>query len=243
MRPVPFVFLVLILLSPSLLTSCQGPKVTVVVNRLNPGMLKGKTIGVEGMLITASNWPGEDIDAPVLSKAEEALQHSLKGARVCLLSDAGMSHESLPTGKASATSSPVIRPEQADYIFRIMLRSDSNKQRINHWQPIGYSSRLRSVRDPRWNAFGGWAGFNEAGFDRKVTTRTLKADYILSDAHTYKLVWRAEAVTSDKYVSFDTSIPRDVTSDVETKVPLRPLWISMNATAVHAIKHPGSKAR
>lgn len=233
MRHACFLFSLLSLL----LSSCEGPRVTVVVDRLKPGMLQGKTVGIEGMLITASNWPGEDIDAPVLSKAEEALQHRLKGARVCFLSEAGIGPESPPAGKASDASFSKIRPDQADYIFRIMLRSDSNKQIINRWYGIGYSTRIRSWRSSGWNGFGGSAGFTGANYARKVTKRTLKADYILSDAHTYKLVWRAEAVSSDIYVSFDTSVPPDVASDVEAKVPLRPLWISMNSTAMHALKN------
>ena len=212
MRSAHFVFWVLALLPLSLLTSCQGPKVTVVVNRLKPGMLKGKTVG---------------LDTPILSKAEKVLQRGLKGARVCLLNEVGSGHE---IAAKSALKAP-------DYIFRIMLRADSISH-VPSQRTAVVTSRLTSFRDPGFYAFGGWKGPNDFSFPmREVTKRTLKADYILSDARTYKLIWRAEAVTSAKYVELAGSgTSYRTASVVEAEVPLEPLWVSMNTAAVRTIK-------
>jgi hypothetical protein len=231
MRSAHFIFWVLPLLPLSLLTSCQGPKVTVVVNRLKPGMLKGKTVGLEGMVITAANWPGQDIDTPILSKAEKVLQRGLKGARVCLLNEAGSVHES------AAKSSSKTASKEPDYIFRIMLRADSVSHVPSQRMAVG-SGRLTSYRDPGFHAFGGWSRSNDYSFPlREVTKRTLKADYILSDARTYKLIWRAEAVTSAKYVELAGSgTSYRTASVVEAEVPLEPLWVSMNTAAVRTIR-------
>ena len=179
------------------------------------------------MVITAANWPGQDIDTPILSKAEKVLQRGLKGARVCLLNEVGSGHE---IAAKSALKAP-------DYIFRIMLRADSISH-VPSQRTAVVTSRLTSFRDPGFYAFGGWKGPNDFSFPmREVTKRTLKADYILSDARTYKLIWRAEAVTSAKYVELAGSgTSYRTASVVEAEVPLEPLWVSMNTAAVRTIK-------
>jgi len=231
MRSTHFVFWVLPFLALSLLSSCQGTKVTVVVNRLQPEMLKGKTVGVEGMVITAANWPGQDIDIPILYKAEKVLERGLKGTRVCLLSEAGSGHESAAKSSSKTTS------KEPDYIFRIMLRADYISHVPSQRTSVG-AGRLRSLRDPGFNAFGGWKGPNDFSFPmREVTKRTLKADYILSDARTCKLIWRAEAVSSATYVELAGSgTSYRTVSVVEAEVPLEPLWVSMNTAAVRTIR-------
>ena len=230
MRSTHFVFWVLPFLALSLLSSCQGTKVTVVVNRLQPEMLKGKTVGVEGMVITAANWPGQDIDTPILFKAERVLQRGLKGARVCLLSEAGRSPES------AAQSSSQTPSKEPDYIFRIMLRADS----FSHFSSQGAGAgnrRWTSFRDPGFRVFGGWSRSNYSFPSREVTKRTLIADYILSDARTYKLIWRAEAVASATHVELAGSgASYRSPSEMEAEVPLEPLWVSMNTAAVRTIR-------
>ena len=231
MRTAHFVCWVLPLLPLCLFTSCQGPQVTVVVNRLKSEKLKGKTVGVEGMVITAANWPGKDIDTPILYNAEKVLQRGLKGARVCLLSEAGRSHEN-----AAQYSSQTLSKEP-DYIFRIMLRADSVSH-IPSQRPTILTGRLTSFRDPGFRAFGGWSRSSDSSFSRReVTKRTLIADYILSDARTYKLIWRAEAVASGTYVELGGSGTTYRTADeVEAEVPLEPLWVSMNTAAVRTLR-------
>jgi len=231
MKSAHFVFWVLSLLLPCVLTSCQGPEVTVVVNRLKPGMLKGKTVGVEGMVITAANWPGKDIDTPILYEAEKVLQHRLKNARVCLLSEAGPAKESAATAFAKTSA------KEPDYIFRIMLRADSVSHAPSQQTGV-VTGRLTSYRDPGFHAYGGWSRPNDFSYPlREVTKRTLTADYILSDAHTYKLIWRAEAVTSGKYVELGSSgTSYRNASVVEAEVPLEPLFVSMNAAAARTIR-------
>ena len=226
MRTAHFVCWVLPLLPLCLFTSCQGPQVTVVVNRLKSEKLKGKTVGVEGMVITAANWPGKDIDTPILYNAEKVLQRGLKGARVCLLSEAGRSPEN-----AAQYSSQTLSKEP-DYIFRIMLRADSVSHRGSA------RSGGTATRDPGFRAFGGWSRSSDSSFSRReVTKRTLIADYILSDARTYKLIWRAEAVASGTYVELGGSGTTYRTADeVEAEVPLEPLWVSMNTAAVRTLR-------
>ena len=259
MRSAHFAFLVLSLLPPGVLTGCQGTKVTVVVNRLKPGMLKGKTVGIEGMEITASQWPGRDIDGPILCEAEKALRPVLKGARVCLLSEAGVTYESTNTGKAQETTtaaSSKIKLNQADYIFRIMLRADSLSSRDEirrdaYYRRGGASSRgggiMPGLLSPGYRPggyfLGEWGAADFSGYSwRKIAKRTLKADYILSDARTCKLIWKAEAVSTDVYVNVGNSVfgyrapPYQSSSDLESKLPLNPLWISMNAAAVRSIR-------
>ena len=230
MRIAHFLCWVLPLLPFCLLTGCQGPEVTVVVNRLKPEMLTGKTVGVEGMVITAAAWPGQDIETPILYKAEKVLERGLKGARVCLVSEAGHGHE------GAAKSSSQTPSKEPDYIFRIMLRADFFTHLYS--QGTGLSTgRLTSFRDPGFRAFGGWSRSTNDFPPREVTKRTLMADYILSDARTYKLIWRAEAVASATHVELTgrgTSYRSP--SEMEAEVLLEPLWVSMNTAAVRTIR-------
>ncbi len=252
----PFRHVVFVFLLPFLLLSgCEGPKVTVVVNRLKPGMLKGKTVGVEGLNITSAYWPGKFIEEPILDKAEKDLQHRLKDAHVCLLNEYGTIQENLERGK-DATALAKTLAKEPDYIFRIMLKADSLASR----DVIGrdaYSMRggasargggiMPGLRSPGYRSggslFGAWGTADFSSYSwRKIAKRTLKADYILSDARTFKLIWRAEAVSTDVHVSVNNSVfgyrspPYQSSSDLELKLPLNPLWVSMNAAAVRTIK-------
>lgn len=269
MRSAHSAFLLLVLL----LCNCQGPrlpKVKVVINHLQPGMLQGKTVGVEGMEITANQWPGKEIDAPILDEAERALRPVLKGARVCLTPVAARIRESRrdETGgstPAAATSSKT-RPQEPDYIFRIMLRADSISRSDEVRRDFDYmhvaqrSSGMTSSSYPspgyQYRGFG-FGGFGLGGYNygysgpfsviggyiwKQTTKRTLKADYILSDARTCKLIWRAEAVAYDSNVITNNSVvgfrppPYRSAEELESKVPLKPLWILMNAAAVRRIR-------
>ncbi len=210
---------------PSLLLSgCQSPKVTVVVNRLQPGMLKDKTVGVEGLNITSSYWPGKFLDEPILDKTEKALQHRLKDAHVCLLNEYGNIQEGLEKGKVATAvaKTPVKEP---DYVFMILLRADSIDHTVVKQSLVG-TGRLYSIRggggSPMW-PIERW---------RVINKRVLKADYILSDNRTHQLIWRARAESSKLF--FDANY-RSLSS-VEAEVPLNPLWVSMNAAVVSTIK-------
>jgi hypothetical protein len=256
-----------LLLVALMFSSCQGPKVQVVLDQLKPGMLKGKTVGVEGMMITADSWPGTFIDTPILFEAEKVLKHRLKGVQVCLIDEAGVMHEDEAQQQAGgqrhemAAGGSSARAKQPDYVFKIMLTTDSVTSKSSSWGSGGVQTgRMIDRRSPGFNAFGGWAGFNDynqgAGYYRggmpynmvgrsgsfayavrEHTTRVLKADYTLSDYRTCKILWKAEAVASRLYVSLDAYVPSYITWDAaESKVPLKPLWISMNTAAVRTIK-------
>ena len=101
----------------------------------------------------------------------------------------------------------------------------------------------------RFGGFGlggynsGYSNYTLGGYLwRKTTKRTLKADYILSDARTCKLIWRAEAVAYDSNVISNNSVGGYLAptyrsaEELESKVPLKPLWILMNAAAVRRIR-------
>lgn len=247
-------------------SSCQGPKVQVVLDQLKPGMLKGKTVGVEGMMITADSWPGTFIDTPILFEAEKVLKHRLKGVQVCLIDEAGVMHQDEASQQAgrqrheAAAGGSSAGARQPDYVFKIMLTTDSVTSKSSSWGSRGVQTgRMTDRRNPGFNAFGGWTGFNDynqgtasyggarfysmasrsglAYAVREHTTRVLKADYTLSDYRTCKILWKAEAVASRMYVSLDPYVPTYITSaEAESKVPLKPLWISMNTAAVRTIK-------
>ena len=219
-RHVVFVFL----LPSLLLSSCQSPKVTVVVNRLQPGMLKDKTVGVEGLNITSACWPGKFLDEPILDQTEKALQHRLKDVRFCLLNENGTIQEGLEKGNVERT--PVKEP---DYVFRILLRADSIDHTVVKQSLVGtgrlYSRRVGGM------GYGGSSGWPIERW-RVINKRVLKADYVLSDNRTHQLIWRAQAESSKLF--FDANY-RSMSS-VEAEVPLNPLWVSMNAAAVNTIK-------
>lgn len=261
-----------LLLLPLLLNSCQnGPQVSVIINELRPGMLKGKTVGMEGMVITSANWPGKGIEAPVLCAAEKALRGGLKGAHVYIMDEEGMVIESAEMqpckgtslGKvraADATKGAETRPGQPDYIFRIMLRSDSNTQTNRLGRDLDYT-RFRNVNVVGGGGISlfGWGNFNSArrwyppdsassfyngGYVwSRVATRTLKADYILSDSKTCKVIWRAEAVASNVHVNINNSVAGyQSPADLVSEIPLRPLWITMNKAAERTIKKSGTSS-
>jgi hypothetical protein len=260
MRSAHFAFLLL----PLLLNSCQGPKVTVIINELRPGMLKGKTVGIEGMMITPANWPGKGIDAPILCAAEKGLRGGMKGVHIYIMTEEGMVNESAEMKPCEGTSlgnfrgiaaagTSKTRANQPDYIFRIMLRSDSNSHSSNMGRDFDYM-RLRNVGGigGGYNAFG-WNGLSSRGgvsaFGggsyswRELTRRTLKADYILSDSQTHKLIWRAEAVAYKVHVNVNNSVagyrsPADLASEIK----LQPLWIAMNTAAERTIKKSGTSS-
>jgi len=222
----PIRHVVCVFLLPSLLlTSCQSPKVTVVVNRLQPGMLKDKTVGVEGLNITSAYWPGKFIEEPILDQTEKALQHRLKDAHFCLLNEDGTIHEGLEWENVAPAiaKTPVKEP---DYIFRILLRADSIDHSVVKQSLVG-TGRLYSTR----GGGGGSSGWPMERW-RVINKRVLTADYILSDSRTHQLIWRARAESSKLF--FDANY-RSM-SEVEAEVPLNPLWVSMNSAVVRTIK-------
>lgn len=231
MRSLPLAVVLLSLV----LSSCQGPKVKVVFNQLKPGQLEGKTVGVEGMVITAACWPGRYLDAPVLFAAEKGLRSRLKGARFHVINEAG----------AVMQESGSVQPDSKlpDYVFKIMLREDSVTHGVSQWSGGVNTKRMTNRRDPGFNAFGGWRGFTgDFNFPfREVTRRTLKAEYTLSDNQTCKIIWRAEVETSDTYVELDGSgSTYRKAGTVEREVPLQPLFVAMNSAAVKTLRqsHP-----
>lgn len=263
MKSVPFLCLLL-------LSSCQsGPRVNVIINELKPGMLKGRTVGMEGMMITAANWPGKGIDAPILNAAEKTLRSGLKGAQVYVMNEEGMvihGADAKPGKGASAGArlgaSAKTPSKQPDYIFRIMLRSDSNSHRSSLGLDLDYM-RLRNVNlvgggtmslmrngtgffssSNSINPRRGVSPFSSGGYSwREITKRTLKADYILSDSQTCKILWRAEAIAVDQRVNVNNSVAGYRSpADLASEVPLRPLWIAMNTAAERAIKKSGTSS-
>ena len=241
MKSAHFVFWVLSLLLSCVLTSCQEPEVKVVVNQLKPEMLNGKTVGVEGMVITTAYWPGKFIEEPVLDKTGKVLQHRLKGTHVCLLNEHGSIQEclerarleSVVVGKGRDVAVAALAKHQAkdpDYIFRIMLRADSRDQTFVKQSLVG-NGRLSTGRRAGWLGSNGSPMWPVNGAMREINKRTLKADYTLSDSRTHQLVWKAAAVASKTVDRYYPSM-----AALEAHAPLRPLLDSMNAAAVQAIK-------
>ncbi|WP_395744123.1 hypothetical protein [Prosthecobacter sp.] len=212
-----------------LLSSCQSPKVTVVVNRLKPEMLKGRTVGVEGMNITTACWPGKFIEEPILNQAGQVLQHQLKGAHVYVLNENGALLESVE-------KEPPARPQislgqtpakEPDYIFQIMLRANSVSHTLVKQSLVG-TGRLW---DSRTRSGSSSTMYPRIGAMRAIDQRVLKAEYLLSDSRTHQLLWKAEAESSKLFHCDYRN-----RAAVEAEAPFKPLWIAMNAAAVKSLR-------
>ncbi|WP_395739138.1 hypothetical protein [Prosthecobacter sp.] len=242
------------LLLPLLLGSCQGPRLKVVINNLQPGMLKGKTVGLDGLVITSSNWPGKGIDAPVLSQAEKVLQSDLKEARVSILPEAISEESGAAEYQRMVAGKPYeARPRDTDYIFKIMLRANSVSNAVNLGRDLDFL-RLRNVSGASgtYNALGwnnpnprsGVSPFRGGPFTRReLTTRTVRADYVLTDAHTHKILWRAQGTASAQRVNLNnTATNYQTPAELAERIALEPLWISMNTAAARSLKKSGASS-
>ncbi|WP_395748704.1 hypothetical protein [Prosthecobacter sp.] len=247
MRSACFFVLVLSLF----LASCQGPRVDVVVNELNPAMLKGKTVGIDGLVITSSNWPGKGIDAPVLSQMEKELQSGLRDSRVSILPEAISEDSGVEEYQAMvAKNAREARPGQPDYIFKILLRANSVADDVRLGRDLDFQ-RLRNVSGAGgtydvmgWNNPRRGASPFSGGYytRREVTSRTLKADYVLTDSRTSKILWRAEATASASHVNLNNGATNYQTpAELAERIAFQPLWNSMNAAAVQRLKKSGGQ--
>lgn len=241
MRHATSVFFLLSLL----LSSCQGPRVTVLVNDLKPGMLQGRTVGVGGMVATFAAWPGRPIPPEILAQAEQALQRRLKGTRVQALPADALAQATRAVAydgrmqTSAALDATVARfskahADLADYFFMVFLRTDFTDHIKSDGTEFGTSYLMPSGRPgSRWT----WRG---------ITRHTLKADYLLYDSRTSQVVWRAKAVCADEDVSInDSHVGHHKAASRPDWVPATPteqLWSQMNAFTASTLRKPGTSS-
>lgn len=239
-----------LLLLSLLLCGCQGPRVTVRVNELKPGMLKGRTVGVGGMVATFAAWPGKPVEPNVLSQAEQALQRSLKSSRVFALPADAMVHAAVRSRyygevkTGAALDADVARyakthAGQADYFFVFMLRKDS----VDHIIKSGAETEYNSL-SARTNE-AGVSPYSRAPLARRyswrgLTQHTLKADYLLYESRTNRIVWRARTVHADEDMSInETTVgyrtPTKWAPWMPTSTTDR-LWMPMNAATARTLR-------
>ncbi len=225
-----------------LLSSCQGPKVTVLVNEVKPGMLKGRTVGVGGMVATFAAWPGRPIKPAILTQAEQALQRSLKSSRVYVLPADLTAHASAAApydgnmSTSAALDAAVMRFAKAhaglaDYFFMMFLRTDSVSYVKNGGWDTGYARvRGKDSFNPRYS-LESWRG---------LTQHELKVDYLLYDTRTNRVVWRAKTDYADEDVSINrVSVGfRNPTKYAEwmPASPTERLWVPMNAATARTLR-------
>ena len=241
-----------------LLGSCQGPRVTVLVNELKPGMLRGRTVGIGGMVATFAAWPGKSIDPAILTAAEQALQRSLKSSRVYVMPADWIVHSSAPCKydgnmtSSAALDATVTRfskahAKLADYFFMIFLRTDAIDHINKSGKDTDYNyvvgrasssySRGGSYGNGSWGSRDSWRGH---------TQHTLKADYLLFDTRTNQIVWRAKTVFCDDDMSInETSIGFRTPTKWAQWLPATPtaqLWMPMNAFTARTLRKSGASS-
>jgi hypothetical protein len=225
-----------------LLSSCQGPRVTVLVNELKPGMLRGRTVGIGGMVATFAEWPGKRIEPPILPQAETALQRSLKGSRVYVLPADLTTYASAAApydgnmSSSAALDATVMRfakahADLADYFFMMFLRTDSVSHIKKGGEGTDYMVLGERTRGSLWGSRYAWRG---------LTEHELKVDYLVYDSRTNRIVWRAKAVFSDEDVSINNSGTPPKRAEWMPATPTERLWVPMNQFTARTLRKSGA---
>jgi len=224
-----------------LLSSCQGPRVTVLVNEVKPGMLRGRTVGVGGMVATFAAWPGRRIEPTMLMQAERALQRSLKSSRVHVLSadltacasaaapyDGNMNRSTALD--ATVTRFAKVHGDLADYFFMIFLRKDSISHIKKGGEGTDYMVLGERVKGSLWSSRYAWRG---------LTQHELKVDYVMCDSRTNQIVWRARTTFSDEDVSINNTGTPPKRAEWIPATPTEQLWAPMNAFTARMLRKSG----
>jgi hypothetical protein len=211
------------------MSSCTaGPRVSVSVNDLQPGVLKGKRIAVGGMRGVAPKWPEQEVKTRVLCSAQRSLQHCLPGTQVLSMPEAFAQPHKSRRGATGSSSSFV----QPDYLFWISLEKDI----FEYHDSIGYDrgSWLRGAR----------RNYGDNGFSwRENALQQVRTVCSLSDSRSGKIVWQAEVTATKEDLSVNTT-SYGYRSPVRLRQhPVEQFWVPMNDCAARALKKPGLFSR
>ena len=214
----------------------------MLVNELKPGMLRGRTVGVGGMVATFAAWPGRRIEPTMLMQAEQALQRSLKSSRVYVLPTdlTACASATAPYDgnmvRSAALDAAVMRfakahADRADYLFMMFLRSDSISHIKKGGEGTDYMVLGERVRGNLWGSRYAWRG---------LTQHELKVDYLMYDSRTNQIVWRAKTTFSDEDVSMNNRGTPPKRAEWVPATPTEELWAPMNAFTARTLRKSGA---